>query len=70
MNIQIKDQSQLNLMLPTSVPVSVCPGQARNRRRRQACRSRAAMWFARMRHLVDCARDWPPAPERQSDFEL
>jgi hypothetical protein len=31
--------------------------------RRSSRATRAAWWFAQMRHVVQSAVDWPPAPE-------
>ncbi|HSU55498.1 MAG TPA: hypothetical protein VLT36_15695 [Candidatus Dormibacteraeota bacterium] len=45
----------------------------RCRSARQARRGRAAMWFARMREIVDNATDWqpiPPARPEQLDMVL
>jgi len=59
MKINMHDQVQLNLGLNTPAPV--CRSSARTRTSQR--RTRAALWFAAMRKIVDTAQDTRPASE-------
>jgi hypothetical protein len=59
MKINMHDQVQLDLGLNTPAPV--CRSSARTRRNQR--RTRAALWFAAMRKIVDTAQDARPSSE-------
>ena len=56
MNINIQSTDQLEMAFNSNVR---CSSEDRRRQRRE----RAAAWFQRMRHVVERAVDWTPAPE-------
>jgi hypothetical protein len=59
MKMNIDDQLQLILSLPSRAATGNCRSAVRPRQRRLR---RASLWFAHMRHVVDEAQEWPEAP--------
>jgi len=58
MNTRSSGQLELGLQNDAGRVYQNCPVSERRQRRQ----SRARYWFERMRQVVDCARDWQPAP--------